>query len=316
MTQAAQRTRFTAEPLTFIVKHELWDGNIHDHADQGVSIVVAAQVAGKETALLRFHCFDLERSYIYGPENPNLQIEGPMMLGGRARMSHGMGQLYRMDPIADGNPIGWTIRTLEKKLPKMLVRAGYPEVAAATDLAAVAQILPDVEGCARELYAAQRNTVKHNRGTHVFDAGNIKFGLEMRRLPVGDGGLAIHILADLAGATQNSYVEETEILAFDCFWDGPHYHYGPRNKNHRIYWDRTLVEDPLGWVFEQFEGKKLGPMIERAGYPGVAADLDMEKIAAMLPIVKQKARELQATGEALTGHPGLPLEPTPNLVPH
>ena len=42
MTQAAQKTRFTAGPLMFIVKHELWDGNIQDHADQGVSIAVAA----------------------------------------------------------------------------------------------------------------------------------------------------------------------------------------------------------------------------------------------------------------------------------
>jgi hypothetical protein len=56
-------------------------------------------------------------------------------------------------------------------------------------------------------------------------------------------------------------------------------------------------------------------MIERAGYPGVAADLDLEKVASVLPMVKQKAREMQAEGEALTGHPGLPLEPTPNLVP-
>lgn len=314
MTQAAQKTQFTAGPLTFSVKHELWDGNIHDHADQGVSIVVAAQVNGKETALLRFNCLDIERSYIYGPENPDLQIDGPMMLGRRARTSGGMGQLYRMDPIADGNPIGWTIRTLGTKLPKMLERAGYPAIAAATDLAEVQPVLSEVEACARELYAAKRNTVKHNRGTHVFEAGNIKFGLEMRRLPVGDGGLAIHVLADLAGATENSYVEETEILAFDCFWDGPHYHYGPRNKNHRIYWDRTLVEDPLGWLFTQIENHKLGPMIERAGYPGVAADLDLDKIAAVLPLVKKTARELQAQGEALTGHPGLPLEPTPNLV--
>jgi hypothetical protein len=129
----------------------------------------------------------------------------------------------------------------------------------------------------------------------------------MRRLPLGDGGLAVHVLADVGGATQNSYVEETEILAFDCFWDGPHYHYGPRNKNHRIYWDRTLVEDPLGWVFEQFENRKLPAMIERAGYPGIAADLDLERIAAILPVVKKKAREMQTEGEALTGHPGLPL---------
>ncbi len=49
--------RFTAGPLTFSVKHELWDGNIQDHADQGVSIAVMADVAGKEIALLQFNCW-------------------------------------------------------------------------------------------------------------------------------------------------------------------------------------------------------------------------------------------------------------------
>jgi len=104
------------------------------------------------------------------------------------------------------------------------------------------------------------------------------------------------------------------LLAFDCFWDGAHYHYGPRNKNHRIYWDTTLVEDPLTWVFEQLENRKLASMIERAGYPGIAADVDLDKVASVLPAMKKRAFEMYAEGEALTGHKGLPLAPTPNLV--
>ena len=52
----SQRTRFTVDPLTFIVRHQLWDGNVEDHVDQGVSIDVAADVDGRETALLRFNC--------------------------------------------------------------------------------------------------------------------------------------------------------------------------------------------------------------------------------------------------------------------
>ena len=314
MTQAAAK-RFEANPLVFVVKHELWDGNVQDHADQGVSITIAAQSGDRETALLRFNCFDMERSYVYGPENPDLCHSTPAMLGGAERVREGMGERYRMDAVTDGNPIGWTIRTLATRLAKMLDRAGYREVAQATDVAAVQRILPDVEACARTSFAANRNTVKHNRGTFIIEAGNVRFGLEMRRLPMGDGGLAIHVLGDVGGSTRSSYVEETELLAFDCFWQGAHYHYGPRNKNHRIYWDRTVVEDPLAWVFDQFENRKLGAMIERAGYPGIAADLDLEKIAAVLPALKRKAREMMAAGEALTGRPGLPQEPTPNLVP-
>jgi len=142
MTPASQK--FPAGQLTLTVRHELWDGNIHDHADQGVSIAVAADVAGRETTLLRFNCFDQEKSYIYGPENPDLN-------GLPAAADGAMGQLYRMDPIADGNPIGWTIKTLQTKLPKMLERAGYPQVVAGTDLAEVGRVLPEVEACARGL---------------------------------------------------------------------------------------------------------------------------------------------------------------------
>ncbi len=129
MVQAEKKTRFVAGPVTFIARHELWDGNIQDHADQGVSIVVVGNVDGKETSLLRFNCFDIEKSYIYGPENADVMIEAPIMLGERADTPTGVGKLCRMDPIADGNPIGWTIRTLEKKLPAMLERAGYPKIA-------------------------------------------------------------------------------------------------------------------------------------------------------------------------------------------
>jgi hypothetical protein len=298
--------KFAASPLIFIVRHQLWDANVEDHTDQGVSIDVVADVDGKETALLRFNCFDLERSYVYGPENPELSTPG--------RVGGGMGVHCRMDPITDGNPIGWTIRVLSRKLPNMLERAGYKDIATATNVAAVQRILSEVETCARETFISKRNTVKHNRGTEIFEAGNIRFGLEMRRLNNGDGGLAVHVLADVGGSKGKAYVEETELLAFDCFWNSAHYHYGPRNKNHRLNFDTTIVDDPLEWTFEQFENRKLGAMIERAGYPGIAADLDLDKIAAVVPALKKRAFEMYEEGERLTGHKGLPLEFTPNLA--
>ena len=87
--------------------------------------------------------------------------------------------------------------------------------------------------------------------------------------------------------------EETELLAFDCFWDGAHYHYGPRNKNHRIYWDRTLVRRSAGsGCSSSSRTANCGAMIERAGYPGIAADLDVDKVASVLPAMKQRALEM------------------------
>ena len=68
MVLYGRKTTFDAGAVRFVVQHELWDGNIEDHSDQGVAILVTAQAGGKETTLLRFNCFDLERSYVYGPE--------------------------------------------------------------------------------------------------------------------------------------------------------------------------------------------------------------------------------------------------------
>ena len=282
MMEQSGRVRVDAGNVTLIVQHELWDGNIQDHSDQGVVILVESGGA----TLLRFNCFDLERSYVYGP-------------GGKDKK-------FRMDHTVDGNPIGWSVRTIRESLPVMVEEAGYPEIASQLDMAAVSASLEEVENIARAKFMADRNTVKHNRGTDIFEAGNIRFGLEMRRQASGDGGLAIHVLSDLSGNTGRVFTEETELLAFDCFWDGPHYHYGPRNKNHRIYWDKTLVPDPLGWCLDQFKTKKLKAMLDRAGYPGVAADLDEELIAAVLPNVEARALEMQGSG--------LPAEVTPNLV--
>jgi hypothetical protein len=287
MAQFTRRTTFDAGAVSFVVQHELWDGNVDDHSDQGVAILVTGQVGGEETALLRFNCFDLERSYVYGPETLN--------------------RLCRMDPTVDGNPIGWSVKQLKHKLPDMLRAAGYEDIANKVDVPTVSQALPAVEFNARESFAAGRNTVKHNRGTDIFEAGNFRFGLEMRKQAGGDGGLAIHVLADLAGTPGRTYTEETELLAFDCFRQAPHYHYGPRNKNHRIFWDRTLVPDTLGWTLQQFKSGKLREMIQQAGYPGVAADYDQDVVNALLPALEKRAREMDAEP--------LPAEPTPNMVP-
>lgn len=285
--QTKGRQKFQAGAVGFIVQHELWDGNLQDHSDQGVAILVVADVNGKETNLLRFNCFDIERSYIYGPEKEN--------------------KLFRMDPTVDGNPIAWSVKQIRENLPEMLKTAGYEDIAGKVNKQEVANVLGDVESTARQAFATERNTVKHNRGTDHFEAGNFRFGLEMRKQAGGDGGLAIHVLADLAGTPGKTYVEETEMLAFDCFRQAPHYHYGPRNKNHRIFWDKTLVPDTLEWTLEQFRTGRLKDMIARAGYPGIAADYDQTAVDAIFPAMAKRAREMQSGP--------LPAEPTPNLVP-
>ena len=245
------RTMIDAGAVKFALRYrqEIMD-------DQGVSIQVLNDVDGSEAELLRFDCFDQKPHYHYGPQKQNERVY--------------------MDQTTAGNPVGWTLKQLRSHLPAMIRRAGYEDVASQLDsyqgAALVAAKLNELESAARELAAKERRTVTHNRGDEIIEAGNIRFGLEFRELEaINDRGMAIHVLSDVAG-------QEIELLAFDCFERAPHYHYGPRNKDIRIYWDMTVAPDTLRWTLDQFKEGKLPSMIERAGYPGVVAELDTELV--------------------------------------
>jgi hypothetical protein len=267
-------TKIACGPLCFALQYRDLDGGAPHRqgaggaggadADQGVCIQVVGTVEGKETELLRFDCFDNHPHYHYGPENKNIRI--------------------MLDPTVTGNPIGWTIAQLRSKLPTMLARAGYEALALQIDPYLLTQTLVEVEAKARDMALHQRNTVRHNRGTEVIEAGNIRFGLEMRTVGP-DGGIAIHVLGDIAG-------QEVELLAFDCFRTYPHYHYGPMNKNERIFWDTTLVPNAFQWTMDQFKAGKLPAMLRRAGYPTVAEALDTSLMASKLPEVEAKAQAM------------------------
>ena len=236
--------------------------------EQGVSIRVHAEVDGQSKQLLRFDCFDLSPHYHYGPEDEN--------------------EIVKLDPITAGNPIGWSVQQLANHLPEMIRRAGCEPVAAQLEAGAaddqLEACLSEVESVARDSAKHWRRTVTHNGsaelaeipGTDVVEVGNIRFGLEFRELPrLKARGMAIHVLSDVAG-------QEIELLAFDCFDRNAHYHYGPRNRDMRHYWDRTLVPDPLRWVLDQFKDGKLPQMIEWAGYPNIAAEVDTRLLATKL----------------------------------
>ena len=222
--------------------------------DQGVCLQVLGHVDGEVKELLRFDCFDQRPHYHYDPSGRNIR--------------------YDMDKTTVGNPVSWSVQQLHNHLPAMLECAGYADIAKELDCDLVASKLEQVKETARNMALNQRRTVTHNRGETVIEAGNVKFGLEFRQLR-NDRGMAVHVLSDVAG-------QEIELLAFDCFEVGPHYHYGPRNQDIRIYWDKAIVPDPLDWTMTQFKGGKLRMMIERAGYPSIAAALDEDLIAEKL----------------------------------
>ena len=234
--------------------------------DQGLCVQVYGEDGGHDTEILRFDCFDQHPHYHYGPENHNIRLD--------------------MDKTSTGNPLGWTLTQIRGKLPAMLDRAGYEDLATKVKANPIpSSTLDKIEAKARDMARIERRTVHHMMPEMLegdkIEIGNLKFGLEYRHLG-GDEGMAIHVLTDIVG-------QEVELLAFDCFQIAPHFHYGPRNEDVRIYWDVTTSGETLRWTLDQFKAGNLRSMIERAGYPSIANAVDETLFQQELPALEARA---------------------------
>ena len=246
--------------------------------DQGLCIQVYSEIDGHDTEILRFDCFDQDPHYHYGPENHNIRLH--------------------LDKTTAGNPVGWTMDNIRNKLPSMVRRAGYDDLADGLEANPVTQAaLDEAEAKARSLARNERRTVHHLMPEMLegdtIEVGNLRFGLEYRHL-ANDEGMAIHVLSDVAG-------QEVELLAFDCFEKGPHYHYGPRNQDVRIYWDVTTSGETLRWTLDQFKAGNIRNMIERAGYPSIANSVDEALLQEKLPEIEKRSFELVALNKGGNG---------------
>lgn len=94
-------------------------------ADSGVSLhVFVDHPDGERLEHLRFDCFDEDPHYHYVDYRASAND-----------MAH-------MDPIANGDPLGWALDRIRTRLPQMLARAGAGGVE--VDMAAVEAVLPRV----------------------------------------------------------------------------------------------------------------------------------------------------------------------------
>lgn len=108
----------------------------------------------------------------------------------------------------------------------------------------------------------------------VFQVGGVELHINNRSLGA-DGGPSVRVYGDVDG-------ESVQLLRFDCFRKDPHYHYDPSGKNDLHPLDKATVPDSIAWTIEQL-GNNLVEMIQTAGYDDVAASVDQEAVAAVLP---------------------------------
>jgi hypothetical protein len=145
--------------------------------------------------------------------------------------------------------------------------------------------------------------------TTWFDAGNVRIGVEYRLLTdaigaaaaleeaggdaaglttgLDDRGVSLHVCAEQDG-------EEREFLRFDCFEEDPHYHYVSWRErvNDMVHLDPIADGDSIAWALERIR-TRLPQMLERAGAPEVAGQLDSSALEAALPRVTEAAYRLR-----------------------
>ena len=233
-------------------------------SDQGVCINVFGEVDGEDVELLRFDCFDHEPHYHYGPEKHNERL--------------------MLDPITEGDSMDWVLNKFSNRLPEMIERAGYQDLSEYAQSTDMSDVIRELSPTAKQVSVSGRKTVLHDRGDVIVDAGPIRFGIEYRHLS-NDEGVAIHVLGDVNG-------EEIELLTFDCFKRAPHYHYGPRAKNQRMYLEHTASPDSLKWALDLLNGGKLGPMLEKAGYVDHANRLNPTILLQSMETVSETALKM------------------------
>lgn len=145
--------------------------------------------------------------------------------------------------------------------------------------------------------------------TRMFQAGEISFGVEYRVLtpqvaeahygserseklraehlgpsqPIDDSGVSIHVYG----------VDGREYLRFDCFQDGPHYHYILPDETYQrvVMFDVVANGDPLTWTLSCLR-RRLPEMLREAGGAGSAERVDERLVNGTLDEVERAARSI------------------------
>jgi hypothetical protein len=135
-------------------------------------------------------------------------------------------------------------------------------------------------------------------GATSFDCGGLRFEATFR----APQGATLRVFADVAG-------QRTELLRFDDFVDGPHYHVpgaGPA-----IVFDRDEKGEPLAWIVAELRDD-LEPLITTAGYAEILPGLDVPAVTANVDRVRQAMEVCVPEGFARV--PGVGLQRTGSEV--
>jgi hypothetical protein len=103
-----------------------------------------------------------------------------------------------------------------------------------------------------------------SQGPQVVACGGLRFEATFR----APAGATLRVSGEVDGHV-------TELLRFDDFIDGPHYHI-PADGD-PIPFDRVALGEPLTWFVSQLRDH-LGELLAEAGYARVLSDVDLDAV--------------------------------------
>ncbi|MAG33455.1 MAG: hypothetical protein CL908_21470 [Deltaproteobacteria bacterium] len=118
--------------------------------------------------------------------------------------------------------------------------------------------------------------------------------------PMHDRGVALHVFGEPAPGQP-----QVEFLRFDCFEEGPHYHYisHAQQTNDMVNIDPHSQGDPLRWALDCIR-TRLPQMLERAGAGALAARVDPSRVEQILPLLTEAAYRVRFEHDDAAIHAG------------
>jgi hypothetical protein len=107
------------------------EGQLVELDDSGVSLHVFAGPNGQQKEYLRFDCFNEDPHYHYVDWKNNSN------------------EVLHIDPVADGDPLAWSLERIGTRLPQMLSRAGARDIAQQVDSELIDQAMSRIKEIAR-----------------------------------------------------------------------------------------------------------------------------------------------------------------------
>jgi hypothetical protein len=137
-------------------------------------------------------------------------------------------------------------------------------------------------------------TTESGPGATAFDCGGLRFEATFR----APQGATLRVSAQVGD-------QQTELLRFDDFVDGPHYHLpgaGPA-----IPFDRGEKGEPLSWIVAELRDD-LRSLLTSAGYAAILPSVNVPAITANAGRIRQAMEECVPAGYARV--PGVGLQRT------